>query len=191
MIVTASWWTGVESDLQAGDSAPGELSVHQQTGDQAPPPFYRDQQATRQEQVKSTWMIFFPWTILSWFIGWLTDQLIFKSLVLIRLLEQKMQELESGHHEELVTLQEERSSLQQMVARQNSVITELQTHLDQATGNNSILLSQQQQLTDTVNSLLKLCSMDRGSGGTGWILGPMFPVTESINKILWGMNIIA
>ncbi|XP_045567600.1 LOW QUALITY PROTEIN: angiopoietin-1 [Salmo salar] len=81
-----------------------------------------------------------------------------------RLLEQKMQELESGHHEELVTLQEERSSLQQMVARQNSVITELQTHLDQATGNNSILLSQQQQLTDTVNSLLKLCSMDRGSG---------------------------
>nr|XP_029501633.1 angiopoietin-1-like [Oncorhynchus nerka] len=98
-----------------------------------------------------------------------------------RLLEQKMQELESGHHEELVTFQEERSSLQQLVARQSSVITELQTHLDQATGNNSILLSQQQQLTETVNSLLKLCSKDRGSGGTGWILGPMFPVTESIN----------
>ncbi|XP_042169777.1 angiopoietin-1 [Oncorhynchus tshawytscha] len=81
-----------------------------------------------------------------------------------RLLEQKMQELESGHHEELVTFQEERSSLQQLVARQSSVITELQTHLDQATGNNSILLSQQQQLTETVNSLLKLCSKDRGSG---------------------------
>ncbi|XP_041709016.2 angiopoietin-1 isoform X2 [Coregonus clupeaformis] len=80
------------------------------------------------------------------------------------LLEQKMQELESGHHEELVTLQEERSSLQQLVARQSSVITELHTHLDQATGNNSILLSQQQQLTDTVNSLMKLCSKDRGSG---------------------------
>jgi small-conductance mechanosensitive channel len=110
---------------------------------------------------------------------------------LIRLLEQKMQELESGHHEELVTFQEERSSLQQLVARQSSVITELQTHLDQATGNNTILLSQQQQLTETVNSLLKLCSKDRGSGGTGWILGPMFPVTESINEILWGMNIIA
>uniref|UniRef100_A0A4W5QPL3 Fibrinogen C-terminal domain-containing protein n=1 Tax=Hucho hucho TaxID=62062 RepID=A0A4W5QPL3_9TELE len=70
-----------------------------------------------------------------------------------RLLEQKMQELESGHHD-----------LQQLVARQSSVITELQTHLDQATGNNSILLSQQQQLTDTVNSLLKLCSKDRGAG---------------------------
>ncbi|XP_055759967.1 angiopoietin-1-like isoform X2 [Salvelinus fontinalis] len=81
-----------------------------------------------------------------------------------RLLDQKMQELESVHHEELVTFQEERSSLQQLVARQSSVITELQTHLDQATGNNSILLSQQQQLTDTVNSLLKLCSKDRGSG---------------------------
>ncbi|XP_071252298.1 angiopoietin-1-like [Salvelinus alpinus] len=81
-----------------------------------------------------------------------------------RLLDQKMQDLESGHHEELVTFQEERSSLQQLVARQSSVITELQTHLDQATGNNSILLSQQQQLTDTVNSLLKLCSKDRGSG---------------------------
>ncbi|KAK6327005.1 hypothetical protein J4Q44_G00026500 [Coregonus suidteri] len=80
------------------------------------------------------------------------------------LLEQKMQELESGHHEELATLQKERSSLQQLVARQSSVITELHTHLDQATGNNSILLSQQQQLTDTVNSLMKLCSKDRGSG---------------------------
>uniref|UniRef100_A0AAY5L3N6 Fibrinogen C-terminal domain-containing protein n=1 Tax=Esox lucius TaxID=8010 RepID=A0AAY5L3N6_ESOLU len=80
------------------------------------------------------------------------------------LLEQKLQAMESRHHEELVSIQEERRSLQQLVNRQSGVITELQTHLDQATGNNSILLNQQQQLTDTVNNLLKLCSNHRASG---------------------------
>ncbi|KAJ8267666.1 hypothetical protein COCON_G00128380 [Conger conger] len=73
-------------------------------------------------------------------------------------LEQKMQEMESRHQEELAALREEKGSLQELVGRQSSVIQELETQLGRATGNNTALQRQQQDLMDTMHSLLNLCS---------------------------------
>ncbi|KAG9355393.1 hypothetical protein JZ751_000231, partial [Albula glossodonta] len=75
-------------------------------------------------------------------------------------LEQKMQEMESRHREELEALREEKESLQDLVGRQSGVIRELETQLGRATGNNTALQRQQQDLMDTVHSLLNLCSKE-------------------------------
>ncbi|XP_064204472.1 angiopoietin-1 [Anguilla rostrata] len=73
-------------------------------------------------------------------------------------LEQKMQEMESRHREELEAQREEKGSLQELVGKQSSVIRELETQLGHATGNNTALQRQQQDLMDTMHSLLTLCS---------------------------------
>ncbi|XP_067111624.1 angiopoietin-1 [Osmerus mordax] len=75
-------------------------------------------------------------------------------------LEQKMQEMESRHREELDVLREEKGSLQVLVGRQSGVIRELETQLSRATGNSSALQRQQQEMMDTVHNLLNLCSKD-------------------------------
>ncbi|KAG9279899.1 angiopoietin-1 isoform X1 [Astyanax mexicanus] len=75
-------------------------------------------------------------------------------------LEVKMQEMEARHQEELEVLREEKSSLQALVARQSGVILELESQLGRATGNSTALQRQQQDLMDTVHSLLSLCSKD-------------------------------
>nr|XP_023667823.1 angiopoietin-1 [Paramormyrops kingsleyae] len=77
-----------------------------------------------------------------------------------RFLEQKVQEMEARHSEELESLREEKVSLQELVAKQSHVIQELESQLGQATGNNTALQRQQQELTDTVQGLLNLCSKD-------------------------------
>ncbi|XP_026882831.2 angiopoietin-1 [Electrophorus electricus] len=75
-------------------------------------------------------------------------------------LEQKMQEMEARHREELEGLREEKGSLQGLVARQSAVIRELEAQLGRAMGNSTALFRQQQDLMDTVHSLLNLCSKD-------------------------------
>ncbi|XP_072532401.1 angiopoietin-1 isoform X2 [Salminus brasiliensis] len=75
-------------------------------------------------------------------------------------LELKMQEMETRHREELEVLREEKSSLQALVARQSGVILELESQLGRATGNSTALQRQQQDLMDTVHSLISLCSKD-------------------------------
>lgn len=75
-------------------------------------------------------------------------------------LEQKMQEMESRHREELETLKEEKGSLQALVGKQIGVIRELEDQLGRATGNSTALQRQQQDLMDTVNNLLNLCAKD-------------------------------
>uniref|UniRef100_A0AAY4EPC3 Fibrinogen C-terminal domain-containing protein n=1 Tax=Denticeps clupeoides TaxID=299321 RepID=A0AAY4EPC3_9TELE len=75
-------------------------------------------------------------------------------------LEQKMQEMEARHREELEALREEKGSLQDLVGRQSNVIQELEAQLDRATGNSTALQRQQQDLMDTVHNLLNLCSKD-------------------------------
>lgn len=77
-------------------------------------------------------------------------------------LEQKMQEMESRHVEELETLREEKGSLQALVGKQSGVIGELETQLSQATGNSTALQRQQQDMMNTVHNLLNLCSKDGG-----------------------------
>ncbi|KAG9345029.1 hypothetical protein JZ751_009569 [Albula glossodonta] len=75
-------------------------------------------------------------------------------------LEQKMQEMESRHREELEFLREEKGTLQDLVKRQTGVIQELEAQLGRATGNNTALQRQQQALTETVSNLISLCSRD-------------------------------
>ncbi|KAL0985288.1 hypothetical protein UPYG_G00155060 [Umbra pygmaea] len=81
-----------------------------------------------------------------------------------RLLEQKLEEMESRHQEFLFTMRQEMASLDQLVAQQSSVITGLQNHLDQAAGNNTILLNLQQHLRDTAHRILELCSRKSETG---------------------------
>ncbi|KAM9823623.1 angiopoietin-1 [Neosynchiropus ocellatus] len=76
------------------------------------------------------------------------------------LLEQKMLEMETRHHQELETLKQEKGSLQTLVGRQSGVIRELETQLSRATGNSTALQRQQQEMMDTVHNLLNLCSKD-------------------------------
>uniref|UniRef100_A0A671RU82 Angiopoietin-1 n=3 Tax=Cyprinidae TaxID=7953 RepID=A0A671RU82_9TELE len=78
-------------------------------------------------------------------------------------LEEKMQEMEDRHREELEALREEKSSLQALVSRQSSVIRELEAQLSRATGNSTALQRQQQDLMDTVRNLLSLCTKDGGT----------------------------
>ncbi len=78
---------------------------------------------------------------------------------LLSFLEEKMQEMEDRHREEL----EEKSSLQALVSRQSSVIRELEAQLSRATGNSTALQRQQQDLMDTVRNLLSLCAKDGGT----------------------------
>ncbi|KPP80248.1 hypothetical protein Z043_100121, partial [Scleropages formosus] len=63
-----------------------------------------------------------------------------------RLLEQKMQEMESRHDKELGSLREEKGSLQELVAKQSQVIRELESQLGRTTGNDSALQRQQQDI---------------------------------------------
>ncbi|XP_029513874.1 angiopoietin-1-like isoform X2 [Oncorhynchus nerka] len=75
-------------------------------------------------------------------------------------MEQKMQEMESRHREELGTLREEKGSLQALVGKQSGVILELETQLTRATGNSTAMQRQQQEMMDTVHNLISLCNKD-------------------------------
>ncbi|KAM9494087.1 angiopoietin-1 [Clarias gariepinus] len=75
-------------------------------------------------------------------------------------LESKMQEMEARHREELEVLREEKSNLQALVVRQSGVILDLEAQLGKASGNSTVLQKQQQDLMNTVHSLLNLCSKD-------------------------------
>lgn len=85
------------------------------------------------------------------------------SLPLPRFLESKMQEMEARHREELEVLREEKSNLQALVVRQSGVILDLEAQLGKASGNSTVLQKQQQDLMNTVHSLLNLCSKDGGT----------------------------
>ncbi|KAF3834105.1 hypothetical protein F7725_025309 [Dissostichus mawsoni] len=76
------------------------------------------------------------------------------------LLEQKMFEMEMRHREELDTLKQEKGSLQVLVGRQSGVIGELEAQLNRASGNDTALQRQQQEMMDTVHNLLNLCNKD-------------------------------
>ncbi|XP_038666288.1 angiopoietin-1-like [Scyliorhinus canicula] len=75
-----------------------------------------------------------------------------------RFLEQKLLEMENRHKDEIEALRQEKSSLQDLVLRQSRVIDELEARLNRVTVNNTSLQKQQRELTDMVQSLLKLVS---------------------------------
>jgi hypothetical protein len=85
-------------------------------------------------------------------------------------MEQKMQEMESRHREELGTLREEKGSLQALVGKQSGVIRELETQLTRATGNSTAMQRQQQEMMDTVHNLISLCNKDGGIVAKGLVL---------------------
>ncbi|TRY93729.1 hypothetical protein DNTS_028762 [Danionella cerebrum] len=85
-------------------------------------------------------------------------------------LEEKMREMEERHRQELETLRQEKQSLQVLLNRQGSVLHQLETMGKQIsrthsnTGGNSTALqnSQQQDLIESMRSLLNLCAKDEG-----------------------------
>ncbi|XP_030639118.1 angiopoietin-1-like [Chanos chanos] len=78
-----------------------------------------------------------------------------------RLLEQRMQEMEARHRQELANLKAERAELQGLLANQSTVIQNLELSLEQTTNNCTALQNQQLLLQDAVASLVKLCSRDK------------------------------
>ncbi|KAJ8358892.1 hypothetical protein SKAU_G00154170 [Synaphobranchus kaupii] len=74
-------------------------------------------------------------------------------------LEKKVLVLESRQQAELEDLREEKERLQDLVVLQSTSIESLQRQLHTASANNSILQRQQQQLTESVHTLLTLLSV--------------------------------
>ncbi|XP_012733467.2 angiopoietin-2a [Fundulus heteroclitus] len=74
------------------------------------------------------------------------------------LLEKKVLEIEQQRQVELKTLKEEKEQLQSLILRQTAIIGELEQQLLKVSSNNSVLHHQQQELLDTVNSLIQTLS---------------------------------
>ncbi|XP_064160763.1 angiopoietin-4 [Anguilla rostrata] len=74
-------------------------------------------------------------------------------------LEKKVLVLESRQQTELEDLREEKERLQELVVLQSASIDSLQKQLHTASANNSILQRQQQQLAESVHTLLNLLSV--------------------------------
>lgn len=66
--------------------------------------------------------------------------------------------MEDKHMLQLKSIKDEKDQLQVLVARQNSIIEELEKQLVTATVNNSVLQKQQHDLMETVHSLLTMIS---------------------------------
>ncbi|XP_015218726.1 angiopoietin-2a [Lepisosteus oculatus] len=76
-------------------------------------------------------------------------------------LEKKVEEMEGKRGAELASLQEEKELLQQLVQRQGALIRDLEQQLLAATSNNTALQRQQQELMETVNSLVSTMAAPR------------------------------
>ncbi|XP_022618953.1 angiopoietin-2 isoform X3 [Seriola dumerili] len=73
-------------------------------------------------------------------------------------LEKKVGEMEEQRQVELKMLQDEKEQLQTLILRQTAIIGELEQELLKVSSNNTVLQHQQQQLLDTVNSLIHTIS---------------------------------
>ncbi|XP_009863382.1 PREDICTED: angiopoietin-2, partial [Apaloderma vittatum] len=73
-------------------------------------------------------------------------------------LEKRVLEMEDKHTLQLKSIKDEKDQLQVLVARQNSIIEELEKQLVTATVNNSVLQKQQHDLMETVHNLLTMIS---------------------------------
>ncbi|XP_072293139.1 angiopoietin-2a isoform X1 [Eucyclogobius newberryi] len=69
-------------------------------------------------------------------------------------LEKRVEEMEGQRQVELKTLHEEKQQLEALLLRQTAVIGQLQQQLLRVSTNNTVLHNQQQQLLDSVNSLI-------------------------------------
>ncbi|KAM9297493.1 angiopoietin-2 isoform 3-T3 [Morus bassanus] len=73
-------------------------------------------------------------------------------------LEKRVLEMEDKHTLQLKSIKDEKDQLQVLVARQTSIIEELEKQLVTATVNNSVLQKQQHDLMETVHNLLTMIS---------------------------------
>ncbi|NXX01908.1 ANGP2 protein, partial [Larus smithsonianus] len=78
--------------------------------------------------------------------------------LLFSFLEKRVLEMEDKHTLQLKSIKDEKDQLQVLVARQNSIIEELEKQLVTATVNNSVLQKQQHDLMETVHNLLTMIS---------------------------------
>uniref|UniRef100_A0A8C6WSE2 Angiopoietin 2a n=1 Tax=Neogobius melanostomus TaxID=47308 RepID=A0A8C6WSE2_9GOBI len=74
-------------------------------------------------------------------------------------LEKKVEEMEGQRQLEIRTLREEKQQLAALLLRQTAVIGQLEQQLLRVSSNNSVLQNQQQELMDTVNSLIYSITM--------------------------------
>lgn len=74
-------------------------------------------------------------------------------------LEKRVEEMEGQRQLEIKTLREEKQQLAALLLKQTAVIGQLEQQLLRVSSNNSVLQSQQQELLDTVNSLIYTITM--------------------------------
>ncbi|XP_006895082.1 PREDICTED: angiopoietin-2-like isoform X2 [Elephantulus edwardii] len=82
-------------------------------------------------------------------------------------LEKKVLDMEDKHVVQLKSIKEEKDQLQVLVSKQNSIIEELEKQLVTASANNSVLQKQQNDLMETVHSLLSLMSPSNSKNSIG------------------------
>lgn len=72
--------------------------------------------------------------------------------------------MEEQRQVELKMLREEKEQLQTLILRQTAIIGELEQQLLKVSSNNTVLQHQQQELLDTVNSLIHTISAGSARG---------------------------
>lgn len=80
--------------------------------------------------------------------------------------------MEDKHTLQLKSIKDEKDQLQVLVARQNSIIEELEKQLVTATVNNSVLQKQQHDLMETVHNLLTMISTPNCKWKSIWVTFP-------------------
>lgn len=80
------------------------------------------------------------------------------------ILEKKVKDVEEQRQVDLKILREEKEQLQTLILRQTAIIGELEQQLIKVSSNNTVLQNQQQELLDTVNSLIHAISVSSVQG---------------------------
>lgn len=88
--------------------------------------------------------------------------------------------MEQQRQAELRTLREEKEQLRTLILRQTAIIGELEQQLLKVSSNNTVLQHQQQELLDTVNSLIHTISVGSPQGQSA----PVIPTSLAYSKVV-------
>lgn len=84
--------------------------------------------------------------------------LILLHCCLLSILEKKLMDMEEQKQVDLKTLQDQKEQLETLILRQTAIIGQMEEQLIRVSSNNTFLQKQQQELLDTVNSLIQTIS---------------------------------
>lgn len=79
-----------------------------------------------------------------------------------RYLEERFTALEARHSQELQAVQQEKQQLQELLDRQNRLVTVLEKQLASSTRNSTLLQHQQATLSETLQQLLAMIAQCNG-----------------------------